>query len=93
MVKCQILRGTFLATVLAGMVVPSINISPAELYMLETLSDLYVLQQPQNARHLNSETDATNFTIVFRQHFNLALAEQVQRPLPGNNIDRFISSV
>jgi hypothetical protein len=42
-IECEVFRGAFLAAVLACVMVASINICPAELYVLKTLPDLYVL--------------------------------------------------
>ncbi len=73
MVKCEILRGMLFPAILAGVVIACINIGPAEFDTLGALSDLYILQEAENAGQLDGKADASDLAIVFGQNFNLAL--------------------
>jgi hypothetical protein len=88
-IEGQIFRGALPAAILTSVVIPGIDVGPAEFYMLEVFPDFYVLQEPQNAGHLDRETDAVDFAIIFGQHLHFALVEKMQRFFPGDNVDGF----
>lgn len=79
-IKRQILGRTFFAAILAGVVISGVDIRPAEFYVLELLSDLYIFQQTEDTGHLDCEADAANFAVIFGQDFDFALIKQAKRP-------------
>ena len=93
MIEGEILRGTFLSTILTSVVVTRVNIGPAELNVLESLPGFDVFQQPQDAGKLNREADAANFAVVLRQNLDLPLEQQGQGALPGDDVERFVRCV
>jgi hypothetical protein len=93
MIEGQIFRGAFLAAILAGVMIPRINICAAEFDVLQVFPYFYISEQPQDAGHLDGEADASNFAIVFSQNFNLALKEQTKRAFPGDDVDRLIGCI
>ena len=92
-IKRQILTGTFFPAVLAGMMIAGVNIRPVEFHALKALMDFYIFQEPEDAGHFDGEADASDLAIVFGKNFDLALAEQTESSLPGNNVDWLVSSV
>jgi hypothetical protein len=93
MIEGEILRRALLPAILAGVVVPGVNIGPAELNVMETLPRFYIFEQSKHAGQFHSETDAADFFVIFRQNFNLALEKESQGALPRNNVDRFEGGV
>jgi hypothetical protein len=73
--------------------IPRVNVSPAELYMLVALSDFDIFEQSEDAGHSYREADAPYFLIVFGQNLDLTLKQQTQRTLPGDDIYRFIGCI
>lgn len=92
-VESQVFRGTLPPAVLACMAIPGINVRSAELYVLKTLSDLYIFEKSEDTGHLDGETDASDLAIIFGQYFNFALIKQSKRALPGDNVYRFVGCV
>jgi hypothetical protein len=72
-IKGQILRVVFLAAVLAGIVIARVDIGSAEFDMLEMLSDLYILQEPEDTGHSYGKADAPDLAIILGQNFNFPL--------------------
>jgi hypothetical protein len=93
MVERQVFSGTLFPAVLAGMVIPGVDVRPAELGTLKVLSDLYILEESEDARHSDGEADASDFAIVFGENLHFTLAKQIERPFPGYNIDGFITRI
>jgi hypothetical protein len=93
MVKCKVFSGTLFAAVLAGMVVPSIDVCPAEFGALKVLPDPYIFEKPEDAGQLDGKADASDFVIVFGQNLDLALAKQTKRPFPCDDVYRLIARV
>ena len=86
-IKSQIFGRAFLAAILACVIVTTVNIGSAKLDMLETFSDLYILQQPEDAGQLYREADASNLTVIFGQNLHFALIKQREGSFPGDDID------
>jgi hypothetical protein len=93
MVKGEIFRGAFFPAVLAGIVIPRVNICPAEFDVLMAFSNLYILQETENAGHFYGKADAPDLAVVFSQNLNLALTQQIQGSLPRDDVDRFIGRI
>jgi hypothetical protein len=93
MIERQIFRGAFCPAVLAGIVIPCINVCSAEFDVLVLSPDLYILKEPKHAGHFYGETDTPDLAIIFRQDLDFALAQQIQGALPGDDVDRFIGGI
>ena len=93
MVESQVLRGALGSAVLAGVQVAGVDIGPAEFDMLETLPHPDELQEPEHAGHPDTEADAVDLVVVFRQDFHLALEKQGDGALPRHDIDRLVAGV
>jgi hypothetical protein len=65
MVKREIFCRAFFAAVLACVSVSGVNIRPAEFYVVETLSYLYILEKSEDTGHLDGKTDASNLAVIF----------------------------
>jgi hypothetical protein len=74
MVKREIFRGALFPAILAGVVVPRINICPAEFDVMMISPDLDILQEPENAGHFYGKTDAPDFAVILGQDLDFALA-------------------
>lgn len=92
-VKCEVLGSAFLAAILADVVVPRIDICTAKLDVLKAFPDLHIFQQAEDAGQLDGKADAPHLAIIFGQYFNLALAQQTERALPADNVDRLVGGV
>jgi hypothetical protein len=64
-VEREILRGIFFPAVLTGVVIPSINICPAKLDVLEPLSGLYIFQESEDTGQFDGKADAPDLTVIF----------------------------
>ncbi len=93
MVESQVLGRALFPAILAGMMVPCIDVGPAELDMLEVLSDLYIFEETEDTGHLDGEADASDFAVVFSQDLYLALVKQGKRPFPANYVYGLISCI
>jgi hypothetical protein len=93
MIESQILGGTFLATVLAGVMITGVDVRSVEFDVLKVLMDFYVFEQSQDTGHFDCEADAVDFPIIFRQHLHFALEEKGYRAFPAYNIDGLICCV
>lgn len=93
MIKCQVFRGALCAAILASVQIPGVDIGPAELDVLEALSHPDVFQETEHARHLDREAYAADFTVVLGQYLHLALEEQGDGPLPGDDVEGLIAGI
>jgi hypothetical protein len=93
MVEREIFGGAFFTAVLAGVVIPRINVCSAEFNVLVLSSDLYIFKEPKHTGHFDGEADAADFAIILCQDLDFALAQQIQGALPGDDVDRFISGI
>ena len=92
-VECQILSPMPAAAILACVLVPRINVCPAELYMMEPLAHLDIPEEAQDARHLDREAYTPDLTVVLGDYLDFALKEKGQRLPPGDDVDRFVSRI
>jgi hypothetical protein len=93
MIESEIFRGTLFPAVLTRMVVPGIDIGPAEFNVLEVLPHFYIPEEPEYAWEFNGKTDASNLAIIFGKNFDFTLVKQAQRPLPGNDVYRLVGGI
>jgi hypothetical protein len=77
MVKGQVFRVKFFTAILAGVMIPRIDIGSAELDVLQIFADLYILQQSEDTGHPDGKADAVDLAIIFSQNLNFTLVEQV----------------
>ena len=92
-IERQVLRRAFSAAVLADVIIPGVDVRAAELDVLEALANLHVFQEPEHTGELDREADASDLPVVLGQNFHLALVQQSQGTLPGNDIDGFVAGV
>jgi len=93
MVECKAFSGTLFPTILAGMVIPGIDIGSAEFRSLKALPDFYIFEEAENAGQLYGKADAPNFPVIFGQNLDLALAKQGKRTFPGDDVYGFIACI
>ena len=93
MVECKALSRALFPTILAGMMIPGVDIGSAEFRSLKTLSDLYIFEKAENAGQLNGKADAPDLSVIFGQNFDLALAKQGKRSFPGDDVYRLIAGI
>ena len=92
-VERQAFRGTFLPAILAGMMIPGVDVGSAEFCALKTLPDFDIFEKPENTGQLYRKADASDFPIVFGQYFDLALAKQADGAFPGYDVYGFIAGI
>lgn len=92
-VECQVLGAVPLTAILAGIVIPGVDVCPTELHMVETLPHLHIPEQAKDAGHPDREADAPYLTVVFGDDLDLALKEKRQSLLPGDDVYRFVSRI
>jgi hypothetical protein len=92
MIKRQVLGRKFFAAVLTGVIVPSVNIRPGELYFVLILhADIF--QKPDDRRQFDGKRDGMNFAVVFLNDLDLARKEQSEGFLPGDDPEWFVRRV
>jgi len=86
MIEGKFLGRIFTSAVLAGILVPQIDIGPREPDFLISAFDLDEFEQAQDGGKFERNSDATDFPVVEVDHLDFALREQGDRPLPGNDL-------
>ena len=93
MVEGEVFGAVPAAAILAGVVIPRVDVRPAELHVAESVPDLYIPEQAQDARHPDREADAAYLPVVFGDDLDLSLKEKSERLFPGDDVQRLVSCV
>jgi hypothetical protein len=92
-VEREVFGGALFPAILTGVVIPGVDVRPTKLGALKMLPDFNVFEKPEDAGHLNGETDASDFAIIFCKNFNLALTKQTECTFPGYYVYGFITCI
>ena len=83
-IERQVLRREFLSAVLTRVIVARVDVGPGKLHSIVVLH-ADVLQQTNDRRKLDRESDGVNLLLVLLNDFNFSGNKQRQRFFPGNN--------
>jgi hypothetical protein len=79
------------AAILTTILVPGIDVLPGEFD--GRLGSLDHPEEPHHSRQPDTETDRVDLTTVFLKNLDLFKKKQPDRPLPVNDLQRFISDI
>jgi hypothetical protein len=77
------------AAVLAGVGVPGVDVDPRELDWLVVPTER--AQEPDHGRDLEDDRDRPDLVAVLLDHLDLAEEQERDRPLPRDDLDRFVA--
>jgi len=88
-IKSQLLCGIFDTAVLTDIPVALIDIGAGKSDLPAGTFHFDKLEQAKNGRKLERDGHTANVPVIEIDHLHLALSQQGDRPLPGNDLERF----
>src|SRR4030095_515934 len=86
MVERQLRGRKLVRTVLAGVIVPGVDVIAGKRDVIEPALDLDETKQADHGRQLEAELDRPYLAVMFRDHLHFSLAPQRDGFLPVNDL-------